>query len=100
MAISGLSSGSWPLSLPSTSVTSATLRGLRASVPLKITSCMCSARRLRLDCSPMTHLMLSTMLLLPQPLGPRIAEMPSWKSMRVRSAKLLKPKSSMLLRNK
>ena len=41
-------------------------------VPEKMTSLMAPALRDRADCSPMAHLMASTTLLLPHPLGPAI----------------------------
>src|ERR1039458_4124694 len=53
-------------------------------------------RRLLADCSPSTQLMASLMLLLPQPLGPTMAAIPSpLKRSSVRSQKLLNPCSSM-----
>ena len=57
------------------------------------------AQGLRADCSPTTHFIASTTLDLPQPLGPRRAEMPSENSIKVRSAKDLKPNISRLFRN-
>ena len=50
--------------------------------------------RLRTDCSPSTHLIASTTFDLPDPFGPTTTVMPSGNSNRVRSAKLLNPKSS------
>ena len=43
------------------------------------------------DCSPKTHLMASTTLLLPEPLGPTIPLIPFSNSKLVLSAKDLKP---------
>src|SRR6266481_9655116 len=76
------------------SETSAKLRGLRLSVPLKITSAISAPRSDLADCSPNTHLMASSRLDLPQPFGPTIAVTPSWKLNSVLSANDLKPKSS------
>ena len=59
-------------------------RGLRPSLPLKITSSIRSLRSELAFCSPSTHEMASPMLLLPQPFGPTTAVMPSGKSNRVR----------------
>ena len=71
--------------------TSAAAVGLRASLPLKITSSMRSPRRLLALCSPSTHVMASTTLLLPQPFGPTMAVTPSSNPSSARSGKLLKP---------
>src|SRR5581483_7214513 len=69
--------------------------GLRSRVPAKITSSIRVPRRDLADCSPSTHVMASLMLLLPQPLGPTTAAMPSpLKRNSVRSQKDLKPCSS------
>ena len=65
--------------------------------PLKITSAMSLPRRLLALCSPSTHLMASTMLDLPEPLGPTMTVMPGGNSKRVLSAKLLKPINSRAL---
>ena len=80
-----------PVSL---SFTSAAAVGLRASLPPKITSSIRSPRRLRALCSPSTHVMASTRLLLPQPLGPTMAVTPRSKASSDRSGKLLNPESS------
>ena len=53
--------------------TSAVAVGLRASLPLKMTSSIRSPRRLFALCSPITQVMASATLLLPQPLGPTMA---------------------------
>jgi len=61
-----------------TSVASAVFMGLRppAPEPLKITSAISLPRRLLADCSPRTHLIPSTMLLLPEPFGPTTTVIP------------------------
>ena len=74
-----------------TSVTSAMPKGLRASVPLKMMSCILAQRRALGRCSPSTHRIASETLLLPQPFGPTIAIIPGSNVSRVLSAKLLKP---------
>src|SRR5262245_57081311 len=66
----------------------------REAEPLKMTSVMSPPRRLLADCSPRAHLMASTTLLLPLPLGPMIPVRPSAKSKKVLSANDLKPTSS------
>ncbi len=99
MLTSGRLSGRTSGSLETRRLTSATFSGLRVSVPAKMTSCMFSARRDFADCSPRTHFMASTTLLLPQPFGPRRAATPSAKSIWILSAKDLKPKISRLFRN-
>src|SRR5439155_11579602 len=71
--------------------TSADAVGLRASLPLKITSSMRSPRRLFALCSPMTHVIASATLLLPHPLGPTIAVTPLSKASSERSEKDLNP---------
>ncbi len=97
-SISGTSRGSTPSSLLIVIATSATERGLLVSVPLNITSSIVSARRLFADCSPTTHFIESTILDLPQPLGPTRAEIPFENSMRIRSAKDLNPNISRLFK--
>src|SRR5207244_10353218 len=74
--------------------TSAKPTGLRASVPLKITSAISSPRSDLADCSPKTQRTASSTFDFPQPFGPTIAVMPSWKLKTVLSANDLKPKSS------
>ena len=59
-----------------------------------MTSAISPPRRLLALCSPRIQRTASTMLLLPEPLGPTMAVMPSPKSKTVLSAKLLKPTSS------
>src|ERR1051326_2067063 len=71
--------------------TSAAAVGLRASLPLKITSSIQSPRRLLALCSPITHVIASATLLLPQPLGPTIAVTPLSNASSERSENDLKP---------
>src|SRR2546422_3752259 len=71
--------------------TSAAAVGLRASLPLKMTSSMRSPRRLLALCSPITHVMASATLLLPHPLGPTIAVTPLSKASSERSENDLNP---------
>src|SRR4030095_11185622 len=71
--------------------TSAVAVGFRASLPLKITSSLRSPRRLLALCSPITHVMASATLLLPQPFGPTIAVTPRSKASSARSENELKP---------
>src|SRR6516162_4457651 len=73
--------------------TSAIPRGLRPSVPLKITSAISPPRRALADCSPSTQRIASETLDLPHPLGPTIAVAPGWKFSAVLSAKDLKPRT-------
>src|SRR5580704_17597419 len=75
-------------------VTSAMPRLRRDVEPLKITSAISPPRRLLALCSPRIQRTASTMLDLPEPLGPTIAVTPSPKSNVVLSAKLLKPINS------
>src|SRR5437588_12006259 len=56
-----------------------------------MTASMVLPRRSRACVSPSTHLKASTMLLLPEPLGPTIPTMPPSKRISVRRAKVLKP---------
>src|SRR5215217_3631420 len=71
--------------------TSAAAVGLRASLPLKMTSSIRSPRRLLALCSPITHVIASATLLLPQPLGPTMAVTPLSKASSERSENDLKP---------
>src|SRR6266480_3934244 len=64
---------------------------LRVLEPLNTRLSRFSLRRWLIFCSPITQRMLSTMLDLPQPLGPTMPVMLSSKFTRVLSAKLLKP---------
>src|SRR5437588_3303344 len=82
----------WPLSKVIVTSASPTLR--RDEEPLKMTSAISPPRRLLALCSPMIQRTASTILLLPEPLGPTMPVMPSPKSKVVLSAKLLKPTSS------
>src|SRR5690554_6825069 len=78
--------------------TSAMPRGLRASVPLKMTSAISPPRRAFADCSPSTQRIASATLDLPQPFGPTMAVMPRWKFSEVLSANDLNPKTVRFLR--
>src|ERR1700709_147123 len=73
--------------------TSARPKGLRPSVPLKITSAISPPRRALADCSPRTQRMASETFDLPQPFGPTIAVTPGWKFRLVLLANDLKPKT-------
>src|SRR5207247_341640 len=75
------------------SETSARPRGLRPSVPLKITSAISPPRNALADCSPRTQRMASETFDLPQPLGPTIAVTPGRKLSEVLSANDLKPRT-------
>ncbi|GBU22340.1 hypothetical protein R80B4_02248 [Fibrobacteres bacterium R8-0-B4] len=92
IATSEYSTGRMPLLFSITSVTSAMLSGARFCVPEKMTSCILALRSAEAFCSPKTQRMASTTLLLPHPLGPMTAVIPSPKSNSVLSAKDLKPK--------
>jgi hypothetical protein len=82
--------------LSKVSVTSAKGCGGRESEPLKITSSIDLPRRWRALCSPMHQRIASTVLLLPQPLGPTTAVTSCSKVSTVRSTKDLNPCSSSL----
>ena len=71
--------------------TSAAPPGLRASLPLKMTSSIGRRAGSWRDCSPSTQVMASATLLLPQPLGPTMAVTPSSKASSARSENDLKP---------
>ena len=71
--------------------TSADAVGFRASLPLKSTSSIRSPRRLLALCSPITHVMASATLLLPQPFGPTMAVTPLSKASSERSENDLNP---------
>jgi hypothetical protein len=73
------------------SETSAIPCGLRASLPLKMTSCMLEPRSIFALCSPSTQLIASPMLDLPQPFGPTTAVIPSGKTTSVDSENDLNP---------
>src|SRR4051795_2497719 len=66
----------------------------RDADPLKITSIISPPRRLLALCSPSTQRTASTMLLLPEPLGPTMPVTPAAKSNTVLSANDLNPASS------
>ena len=85
------------MSLRRVSDTSAIFRGAFPCVPEKITSSMDLPRSCLTLCSPMTQRRASTMLLLPQPLGPTTAEIPVGNSMAAFSGKDLKPDISSFL---
>ena len=70
ISMSLYSIGSFPLLLCTVSVTSQTLKGFMFSAPLKITSSILPPRKTEDFCSPKTHLIASTIFVLPQPLGP------------------------------
>src|SRR3954467_14408904 len=72
-------------------LTSARPLALLVLEPLNTRLSRFSERRWEIFCSPITQRMESTILLLPQPLGPTIPVMFSSKLTRVLSAKLLKP---------
>src|ERR687895_218664 len=76
---------------------SAALACRREREPLKMTSVISLPRSDLTLWAPSTHLMASTTLDLPEPLGPTTTVMPGGNSNRVRSAKLLKPFSSSAL---
>src|SRR5262245_26669547 len=91
---SSASSDRTRLALSKLSSASARGAGLRFAEPLKMTSVISFPRRLLGLWSPRIHLIESTTLLLPEPLGPTTHVTPGAKSKRVRSAKLLKPNKS------
>src|SRR5829696_3042411 len=66
-------------------------KGLRPSVPLKMTSAISPPRSALADCSPKTQRIASDTLDLPHPLGPTMAATPGWKFRDVLSANDLKP---------
>src|SRR4030095_9381262 len=78
------------------SETSARPEAERVLEPLNTKLSRFSLRRWLIFCSPITQRILSTMLDLPQPLGPTMPVMFSSKFTRVLSAKLLKPLISRL----
>ena len=87
--------GSLPLMFCIVSETSAMPIGFLADVPLNITFSILSLRSILLFCSPRHHLIASTILVLPQPLGPTIAVIPSLNFISVFWANDLKPNISM-----
>src|SRR5438445_9935582 len=74
-------------------VTSARPSGGRPAVPAKMTSSILPPRSAFAPCSPSTHAIASTTLLLPEPFGPTTAVMPGSKRNVVVDAKDLKPLS-------
>src|SRR5688572_264462 len=72
-------------------LTSANPLALRVFDPLKTRLSRFSELRWDIFCSPITHRILYTLLLLPHPLGPTMPVMFSSKFTSVLSAKLLKP---------
>ena len=71
---------------------------LRLPAPAKMTSDIEPPRRSLADRVPIDQVSASTMLDLPDPLGPTITVMPGSKSSRVESAKDLKPRRARDLR--
>ena len=97
---SSKSSASARSALSKASVISATPRGRRLLVPLKMTSSILLPRRYLTRCSPKTQRTASEILLFPDPFGPTMAVMPAPNSRFVRSAKDLKPKAVTDFKNK
>ena len=79
------------IGLSNPSVTEAMPEGDRPAAPAKMTSIISLPRSDLLERSPSTHLMASTTLDLPHPLGPTTPVMSSSKVNSVRSANDLKP---------
>ena len=78
--------------LSNTKVTDANDAALLLLLPVNITSLIApSPRSCFTDCSPKTHLTASTTLLLPEPLGPTIPDIPFVSSISIVSANDLKP---------
>src|SRR5580692_7325939 len=95
---SAYSMGSAPSVLSMVSVTSARPRGGREVVPAKTTSSILPPRSDFAPCSPMTQDSASTMLDLPEPLGPTTQVMPGSSLSEVADAKDLKPRKVRLFR--
>ena len=91
ISMSLYSIGSLPLLLCTVSVTSQTLSGLVFFAPLNMTSSILPLRSTLYFCSPNTQRIASTIFVLPQPLGPTIAVIPSPKCSTSFFAKDLKP---------
>ena len=72
-------------------LTSAILLADLVLLPLKTKESKFSLLKAEIFCSPITHLMLSMILLFPQPFGPIMPVIPSSKLTIVLSAKLLNP---------
>ncbi len=95
--ISEYCTGSAPSALSSVSDTSQYDRGLRFSVPPKITSSIFAPRSVFALCSPSTQRTASDILDLPLPLGPTTPVMPVSNTISVRSANDLNPYISSFL---
>src|SRR5579862_8191430 len=80
------------------SVTSARPSGAREAVPAKTTSSILPPRRLLAPCSPITHESASTMLDLPEPLGPTTQVIHGSRRSVVAEANDLKPRRVRLFR--
>ena len=91
--------GSRPAELSSMSVTSARPSAGRFSVPAKMTSSIFCDRTDRGACAPSTQATASTMLDLPEPLGPTTTVTPGSRLIVVASANDLKPLRVKLFRN-
>ena len=91
MDTSSKSRGRTRSALSNRTVASARPSGRRPAAPAKITSSILSARNPRVVCAPRAQATASTMLDLPEPLGPTTTDTPGSNSNRVRSAKDLKP---------
>ena len=91
ISISLYSMGSLPLLLWTIKDTSQTLNGLKSADPLKITSSILELRSTLDFCSPKTQRMASTILVLPQPLGPTTVVIPFPSFKETLLAKDLKP---------
>src|SRR5271170_1465051 len=90
--------GRAPSLLSMVSVTSARPSGAREVVPAKTTSSILPPRRDLAPCSPITQDRASTMLDLPEPLGPTTQVMPGSSLSEVADAKDLKPRNVRLFR--
>ena len=90
--------GSLPSELSITIDASANPKDFLFCVPAKITSSAFAPLRDFILCSPSTHLILSEILLLPDPFGPITAVIPGLNSKTVLSAKDLNPCNSSLFK--
>src|SRR5580698_9566984 len=84
--------GRAPSVLSMVSATSARPSGAREVVPAKTTSSILPPRRLLAPCSPITQESASTMLDLPEPLGPTTQVIPGSRRSVVAEANDLKPR--------
>src|SRR5487761_1120693 len=91
--------GRAPSVLSMVRTTSARPSGARDVVPAKTTSSILPPRRLFAPCSPITHESASTMLDLPEPLGPTTQVMPGSNRSVVAEANDLKPRRVRDFRN-